>query len=177
MMHSLKAASLGRMLLAAALAAEGLLLLEPDGALVRAAQHGRDPASELALSWWRNSPVHMGCSMADCTRPATHTATYRQWTPRGAVWRAYGFCQRHSPPADSAGLIYRLGKPPSFQYDIPLSPVRSEIYFLLGVSGFCIWCAGMWRYSSGKGPKVWLGMTLLHVLILTALWNYTHWLR
>jgi hypothetical protein len=156
----------------ALLAAEGFLLLRPNGTLVRLARRGRDPEGELAASWWRNSPVHMGCSIPSCTRPATRTASYRQASPRGVLWRAYGFCDLHSPPSQVTGLVYRLGRPPAFAYDVPLTPLWTEIYFLLGMAGFGLWCAVMWRYVGRGGLTGWLCLILLHGFILTGLWSY-----
>jgi hypothetical protein len=154
------------------LAAEGFLLLRPDGTLVRVARPGRDREGELAHFWWRNSPVHMGCSIPSCTRPATHIATYRQPSPRGVIWRAYGFCDIHRPPSEVSGLVYRPGRPPMFEYDLPLTPFWSEVYFLLGIAGFGIWCAVTWRLVEGRGFSGWLCLILLHGLILTGLLSY-----
>lgn len=155
-----------------ALAAEGWLLLRPEGFLVHAArQNGRDGRDDAA-EWWRGSPVHMGCSIPSCSRPARRTATYRQQTARGAVWRAYGFCDRHDPPPGIDELVYRLGRPPAFDYDVPLTPVWAEIYFLLGLVGFGAWCICMWRTAAAGSVRNWIALSLAHVVILVSLWNY-----
>lgn len=166
----LRAAEAGKALLIAALAAEGMLLLGPGGAMVRAAQVRVDHSADRATYWWRKSPVHMGCSISWCERPATRTATYRIPERRGATWRAYGFCDRHAPPPVSAGLVYRQGRPPSFGYDVPLGPFWSQIYFLLGIAGFAIWAAGMWRFVRPATPARWLGLLLLQGAALAVLW-------
>lgn len=159
-----------RFLLAIALTAEGLLLLRPDGVLVHAAQPKgyRTPAE--AEVWWRRSPVHMGCSIAECTRPATRTESYRIPGPRGVTWRAYGFCDRHSPPASADGLVYRIGRPLALSYDVPMAPEWAEAYFLLGTLAFALWCVCMWRWSA-RSRRQWL-LAALHVLIASGLWIY-----
>lgn len=163
----------GKPLLVALLAVEGFLLLRPDGTLVQAARHGDRRTEDQAGYWWRKSPVHMGCSVGSCTRAATRTATYRQFGPRGATWRAYGFCDVHNPPETLDGLVYRQGQPPRPGYDVPLTPLWAEVYFLLGISAFGIWCACMWSYASARArAPVWLCLSLLHVAVLTALWKY-----
>jgi hypothetical protein len=163
----------GKVLLMAVLAVEGVLLLRPDGALVQAARHAEPRAADLAVYWWRESPVHMGCSVASCTRPATRTATYRLTGPRATTWRAYGFCNHHAPPETLEGLVYRQGRPPRPGYDIPLGPVWSEVYFLLGIFAFGIWCACMWTYVRVKTrAAVWAGLLALHAGVLVALWMY-----
>lgn len=144
-------------------------MLRPEGALVQAAR-GRQPESSEAESWWRRSPVHMGCSIADCKRPATRTASYRLPGNRSNTWRAYGFCDRHTPPEQVTGLVYRLGRPATPGYDIPLTPVWSEIYFLLGALGFGIWCAGMWRLAATRNQLARLALYLLHAGALIGLW-------
>jgi len=160
-------------LLIAALALEGFLLLRPDGALVRAARHNEPRAADQAAFWWRKSPVHMGCSIASCTRPATRTATYRLLGPRATTWRAYGFCERHNPPETLDGLVYRLGQPPRPGYEVPLAPLWSEIYFLLGIFAFAVWCACMWTYVRARTRRtVWAGLLVLHAAILAGLWMY-----
>lgn len=165
--------SAGKLLLVAALAAQGFLLLRPGGVLVRAARGRSDDGRDQAADWWRQSPVHMGCSIPSCKRPATRIATYRQWTPRGATWRAYGFCDRHSPPGEVTGLVYRLGRPASIEYDVPLTPFWTEIYFLLGALGFSVWCAVMWRSVSGKTTlKARILIVLLNTVALTVLSIY-----
>ena len=158
--------------LAVLLAAEGLFLFRPEGALVHAARGGRGDESALAAAWWQKSPVHMGCSIPSCSRPATHTATYRQLTARGATWRAYGFCDLHQPPNEVTGLVYRLGRPMAFDYNVPLTPLWSEIYFLLALIGFSIWCAGMWRYAVSRKFSGLTFLLVFHVLILAGLWSY-----
>jgi hypothetical protein len=161
-------------LLLALLAVEGFLLLRPDGTLVHAARntHG-DHSLDQANYWWRKSPVHMGCSISSCSRLATRVATYRQLTPRGATWRAYGFCDLHDPPGDVEKLVYRLGRPKSFGYDVPLTPLWAQVYFLLGALGFGIWCAGMWKYANARATAVlWAGFAVLHLAVLTVLWKY-----
>src|SRR5579872_5421532 len=159
-------------LLIAILAIEGFLLLHPDGVLVQAARHGEHRAADLAAYWWRKSPVHMGCSILSCTRPATRTATYRQLGPRGTTWRAYGFCEFHDPPEELAGLVYRQGQPERPGYEVPLSALWSEIYFLLGIFAFGIWCACMWQYVNSTSRTVWLSLAALHAAILAALIVY-----
>jgi len=162
---------LGKTLLILILGVEGLLLLGPDGALVRAARHSEHQTADLAGYWWRKSPVHMGCSVAGCSRPATRTATYRQLGPRGTTWRAYGFCELHAPPEHLNGLVYRLGQPPRPGYDVPLSPLWAEIYFLLGVLAFGVWCTGMWSYAGWKsGVAARAGLILLHASAIAGLW-------
>ena len=154
----------------ALLAAQGFFLLRPNGAMVYFAQPQAMRRSEQSAIWWRKSPVHMGCSIPSCGRPASRIASYRQWTARGAVWRAYGFCESHDPPSDVSGLIYRLGRPESFGYDVPLAPAWSLIYFLLGILGYGVWCAGMWRYSnSTRSAPIRACFLLLHGAILYAL--------
>ena len=163
--------SAGKALLVLVLAVEGFLLLRPDGILVRAAQDGPRRGTDQAAFWYTNSPVHMGCSIPSCTRPAIRTATYRQTGPRGAIWRAYGFCEKHDPPENSNGLLYRLGQPSRPGYDVPLTPLWTEVYFLLGILAFGIWCACMWRYARAKtSPAVWSGLLLFHAGVLTGFW-------
>ena len=123
----------------AVLAVEGFLLLRPDGVLVHAAGHRPSPEAEQAAYWWAKSPVHMGCSIASCFRPAMRTVSYRQAGPRGAVWRAFGFCNVHAPPGEVSTLVYRPGRPVSASYDVPLTPLWAEVYFFLGVVGFGAW--------------------------------------
>ena len=165
--------SWAKALLVVLLGIEGFLLLRPDGLLVRAAQRGPRKNPDQAAFWWRNSPVHMGCSIVSCTRPATRTATYRQMGPRGAVWRAYGFCEAHEPPETLTGLVYRLGQPPQAGYDVPLTPLWTEVYFLLGILAFGIWCACIWRYSIAKTSAAgWSCLLLLHAVIATGMWVY-----
>jgi hypothetical protein len=159
-----------RFLLAVALTAEGLLLLRPDGVLVHAAQPKGYRRSAEAEIWWRRSPVHMGCSIADCTRPATRTESYRIPGPRGVTWRAYGFCDRHNPPATAEGLVYRIGRPPALSYDVPMAPEWAETYFLLGTLAFALWCVCMWRWAA-RSRHQWL-IAALHVLIVCGLWIY-----
>ena len=159
---------LAKMLLVLLLAAEGFLMLRPGGVLVLAAQPGQRQNREQTADWWRSSPVHMGCSIVNCTRPATRTATYRQTGPRGAIWRAYGFCELHDPPPTLTGLIYRLGQPAHPGYDVPLTPLWTEVYFLLGIVAFGIWCACMWRYAgAGSSPAAWAGLLLVHSAVVT----------
>jgi hypothetical protein len=162
-----------RLLLAILLSTEGLLLLRPDGVLVHAAQPKSYRRPVEAEMWWRRSPVHMGCSIAECTRPATRTESYRIPGPRGVTWRAYGFCERHNPPPAADGLVYRLGRPPALSYDVPLRPEWAEIYFLLGTLGFALWCVCMWRWSSALTPasRQWL-FAAVHVLLVGGLWIY-----
>src|ERR1700733_8252090 len=117
----------------ALLAAQGFFLLRPNGAMVHLAQPAARRGPEQSAYWWRKSPVHMGCSVPSCGRPATRIASYRQFTARGTVFRAYGFCDRHEPPIDASGLIYRLGRPEVPGYDVPLAPPWALIYFLLGI--------------------------------------------
>src|ERR1700674_738894 len=163
----------GKSLLLALLALEGFLLLRPDGGLVHAARKSGDHPLEQAEYWWRKSAVHMGCSISSCSRLATRVATYRQLTPRGATWRAYGFCDLHDPPGDVEKLVYRLGRPKSFGYDVPLTPFWTQVYFLLGAFGFGIWCAGMWKYATARvTAALWTGFAVLHLAILTVLWKY-----
>jgi hypothetical protein len=165
--------SVTRVLLLAALAVEGLLLLRPDGVLVHAAQPRAYRRTVEAETWWRRSPVHMGCSVADCSRPATRTESYRIPGPRGVTWRAYGFCNRHNPPDVADGLVYRLGHPPTFSYDIPLSPEWAEVYFLLGTLGFALWCVCMWRCAGWlRAPHKQAPLVLLHALVVGGLWLY-----
>jgi hypothetical protein len=165
--------AVARALLVAALAVEGLLLLRPDGALVHAAQPRGYGRSQQASFWWRDSPVHMGCSIAECSRPATRTASYRIPGPRGITWRAYGFCGRHEPPQVADGLVYRLGRPPSFSYDLPLSPVWAEIYLLLGALFFTLWCICMWRWSRSLASSRLQGALLAaHLCLVMGLWRY-----
>jgi len=155
------------------LAVEGVLLLRPDGALVRAAQTKRDQQADAADSWYRKSPVHMGCSIASCARPATRLATYRQLSLRGATWRAYGFCEFHDPPGSVEGLVYRLGRPKVLGYDVPLTPLWAQVYFLLGAFGFSIWSIGNWKYAGSKPAAVkWIGFGVAHAATLAALWKY-----
>ena len=156
--------------LVVALAFEGLLLLRPDGALVHAAQPRGYRSSQQAAAWFRSSPVHMGCSIPRCERPATRTASYRFPSARGVSWRAYGFCDLHAPPASAEGLIYRLGRPPVFSYDLPLAPVWAEVYLLLGVLGFGLWCACLWRWSKSIATiHGQLPLFLLHAVVLAGL--------
>ena len=156
--------------LVAALAMEGLLLLGPDGALVHAAQPRGYRPSEQAAVWFSSSPVHMGCSIPACARPATRTASYRFPGPRGVTWRAYGFCDLHPPPPSAEGLVYRLGRPPVFSYDLPLAPAWAEIYLLLGVLAFGLWCACLWRWSQSVVTlRGQLPLFLLHGLVLAGL--------
>jgi hypothetical protein len=165
--------SAGKALLVLVMAIEGVLFLRPDGVLVHAAQQGQRRYADEAGYWWKNSPVHMGCSVLSCTRPATHTATYRQVGARGAIWRAYGFCDIHDPPESLTGLVYRLGQPPRPGYDVPLTPFWAEIYFLLGIAAFVIWCACMWPYARSKtSSAVWWCLGLLHAAILFGFWKY-----
>ena len=159
----------GKGLLVTVLALEGWLLLRPDGVLVRAAGHGQRRSADQAAYWWRNSPVHMGCSIRSCTRPATRTATYRQPGARGTVWRAYGFCEFHDPPADLNALVYRLGQPARPGYDVPLTTFWAEVYFLGGIFAFAIWCVCMWRPAGSSSRRVWLSILLLHAAVLTAM--------
>jgi len=157
-------------LVVAALALEGLLLLRPDGALVHAAQPRSYRSSQQPVVWFRSSPVHMGCSIVACTRPATRTASYRFPTARGVTWRAYGFCDLHAPPPSAEGLVYRLGRPPVFSYDLPLAPVWAEVYLLLGVLGFGVWCACLWRLSQSiSAMRGQLALFLLHGIVLAGL--------
>lgn len=162
-----------RAVLVMALAAEGLLLLRPDGVLVHAAQPRGYRRPEEAASWWRNSPIHMGCSIAACRRPATRTASYRIPGPRGVTWRAYGFCDQHQPPESSDGLVYRVGRPPAVSYDVPLAPEWAEIYFLLGALAFALWCHCMWRWArslpSAGGQAALL---VAHAVFLGGLWRW-----
>lgn len=165
--------SVRKALLVAVLAVEGFLLLRPDGALVQAARHREPRAADQATFWWHSSPVHMGCSIASCGRPATRTATYRLTSQRATTWRAYGFCEFHTPPESLDGLVYRQGRPPRPGYDIPLAPVWSEVYFLLGIFAFGIWCACMWTYVRAQTrPAVWMGLLLLHCAVLAVLFRY-----
>jgi hypothetical protein len=159
----------GKTLMVVVLAIEGFLLLRPDGALVQAARRGEHRTVDLAGYWWRKSPVHMGCSVVSCTRPATRTATYRQPGPRGTTWRAYGFCEFHHPPDELEGLVYRQGQPPRPGYDVPLTTLWSETYFLLGIFAFAMWCACMWRYVNSARRAVWLSVAALHASILSGL--------
>ena len=160
-------------LLVASLAAEGWLLLRPDGALVHAAQPRGYRTSQQAHLWFRSSPVHMGCSIATCARPATRTASYRFPGLRGATWRAYGFCDLHEPPVAAEGLVYRLGRPADFSYDVPLAPAWGEIYLLLGALGFGVWCACMWRWTkSAATARAQAPMLLLNALVVAGLWWY-----
>lgn len=161
-----------KVVLVAVLAVEGFLLLRPDGALVQAARHREQRAAEQAVYWWHKSPVHMGCSVPSCIRPATRTATYRQLGPRGTTWRAYGFCEFHNPPEELNGLVYRQGRPPRPGYDVPLTTLWSEIYFLLGILAVGIWCACMWQYVNSANKTVWLCLGALHALILSSLLLY-----
>lgn len=155
--------AVGKALLVFVLGLEGILFLRPDGVLVQAARHGQHRGNDQAGSWWRNSPIHMGCSVASCNRPATRTATYRQAGLRGAIWRAYGFCEIHNPPESLTGLVYRPGQPSRAGYDVPLTPVWSEVYFLLGIVAYSVWCACMWRYANAKTrAAVWSGLAMLH---------------
>ena len=159
--------SVGKALLVLVLATEGFLFLRPDGVLVQAARHGQRRGNDQAAYWWQNSPVHMGCSVAACNRPATRTATYRQAGPRGAVWRAYGFCEIHDPPASLTELVYRPGQPSRTGYDVPLTAVWGEVYFLLGILAYGVWCACMWRYANSKTrTAVWSGLALLHAAVV-----------
>jgi hypothetical protein len=162
-----------RVLLAITLAVEGLLLLRPDGVLVHAAQPKGYKWPAEAEVWWRHSPVHMGCSIAECARPATRTESYRIPGPRGATWRAYGFCERHDPPPTADGLVYRIGRPPALSYDVPLGPEWAEAYFLLGTVGFALWCVCMWRWAGALAPanRQWF-LTAAHALIVSGLWLY-----
>ncbi|MBZ5580519.1 MAG: hypothetical protein LAP40_28555 [Acidobacteriia bacterium] len=160
-----------RIVLVAILAAEGLLLLRPEGALVHAARGRREPVETEA--WWRNSPVHMGCSIATCRRPATRTASYHLPGPRGSTWRAYGFCEKHDPPRQVTGLVYRLGRPATFDYDVPLAPIWAEAYFLLGMAAFGLWCAGIWKLAAPMENRLaWLALFLVHAGILVVLWRF-----
>jgi hypothetical protein len=155
----------------ALLAAQGFFLLRPNGAMVHLAQPAGQRRSEQSAYWWRKSPVHMGCSIPSCARPATRIASYRQLTARGTVFRAYGFCEKHEPPIDASALVYRLGRPESFGYDVPLAPAWAPIYFLLGVFGYGVWCAGMWRYaSSARSARIRAFFLALHAAVLVALW-------
>src|SRR5579871_815873 len=162
-----------RALLAVLLGFEGFLLLRPDGVLVRAAQHGHRKEDDQAALWWRRSPVHMGCSVRSCTRTATRTATYRQMSPRGAIWRAYGFCEAHDPPQTLTGLVYRLGQPEQPGYDVPLTPFWTEVYFLLGILAFGIWCACVWRYATPRtGRAAWSCLLVLQAVVVAGFWIY-----
>ena len=162
-------ARIGKIVLAAVLAVEGYLLLRPDGALVQAARGRREPAE--TESWWRNSRVHMGCSIATCSRPATRTASYKLAGPRGSTWRAYGFCEKHDPPGEATGLVYRQGRPASFDYDVPLAPIWAETYFLLGTAALGLWCAGIWKLAvSTQNPVAWLALFLVQAGVLAGLW-------
>ena len=162
-----------KILLLAVLAVEGFLLLRPDGVLVRAARGHRPEAADSAHYWWRNSPVHMGCSIPSCTRPATQTASYHLTGPRSSTWRAFGFCDRHSPPAEVTGLVYRLGRPTSLDYEVPLAPIWAEVYFLLGTIGLGLWCVGMWRLAaSAVNPLATACIMLVHAAVLLGLWTY-----
>ncbi|PWT98928.1 MAG: hypothetical protein C5B51_28400 [Terriglobia bacterium] len=155
------------------LASEGFLLLRPGGALVHAAQRNDDPVAEAADRWWRESPVHMGCSIATCTRLAKRLATYRQVAPRGATWRAYGFCELHEPPADAAGLVYRLGRPRTAGYDVPLTPLWAQVYFLLAAFGFGVWCTGNWKYAGRVRPATrWIPFGVLHAAAIFVLFRF-----
>ncbi|HLI86376.1 MAG TPA: hypothetical protein VKV17_20880 [Bryobacteraceae bacterium] len=162
-----------RLVLAAALAIEGFLLLRPDGVMVRAARPADYRRPVEAETWWRRSPVHMGCSIGECSRPATRTQSYRIPGPRGITWRAYGFCERHNPPPTAEGLVYRLGRPPALSYDVPLAPEWAEIYFLLGTLAFALWCVCMWRWARALVPpgRQWL-LAATHLLIAGGLWLY-----
>jgi hypothetical protein len=165
--------SVGKALLVLVLTAEGFLFLRPDGVLVQAARHGQRRGDDQAGYWWRNSPVHMGCSVVSCSRPATRTATYRQAGPRGTVWRAYGFCEIHDPPESLTGLVYRLGQPTRTGYDVPLTPLWSEVYFLLGIGAYCVWCACMWRYMKSRTTAVvWSSLALLHAAVVAGFLVY-----
>ena len=160
-------------LLVAALAIEGLLLLRPDGALVHAAQPRGYRSSQQAAVWFRSSSVHMGCSVPTCARPATRTASYRFPGVRGVTWRAYGFCERHAPPPSAEGLVYRLGRPEVFSYDLALAPAWAEIYLLLGVLGFGVWCACLWRWSQSVATaRGIVPLFLIHGLALAGLALY-----
>lgn len=163
---------ISRIALMALLAAEGFLLLRPEGVLVHAARGRRRSESEQAESWFRQSPVHMGCSIASCKRPATRTASYHVRGTRGNVWRAYGFCDKHAPPAQAAGLIYRPGRPATFDYDVPLTPIWSEVYFLLGTLALGLWCAGMWRLASTRSTLTRLGLLAVHASVIAFFWRY-----
>ena len=159
--------------LVTALAAEGFLLLRPEGVLVRAARGRRSEESSDTESWWRHSPVHMGCSIASCKRPATRTASYHVPGRRGSTWRAYGFCEKHTPPAEAAGLVYRMGRPPTFDYDVPLDPMWAEVYFLLGTAIFAMWCMGMWRLAaSAARPSAAIALFVVHAGVLTVLLRF-----
>ena len=160
-------------LLVAALAVEGFLLLRPDGTLVHAAQPRGYRSSQQAAFWFKSSPVHMGCAVASCARPAIRTFSYRFPGARGVTWRAYGFCDRHAPPPSAEGLEYRLGRPPDFSYDLPLAPAWAEIYLLLGVLGFGVWCACLWRWSQSVATlRGQVPLLLLHALVLAGLALY-----
>ena len=88
------------------------------------------------------------------------------------MWRAYGFCEKHEPPDDVSGLVYRLGRPETFGYDVPLAPQWAPIYFLLGLLGYGVWCAGMWRYANAARSAPMRACTLaLHAAVLAALWS------
>lgn len=162
----------GRAILVAVLIVEGFLLLRPDGVLVQVARRGEHRTVDLAGYWWRKSPVHLGCSVLSCTRPATRTATYRQLGPRGTTWRAYGFCEFHNPPEELTGLVYRQGQPPRPGYDVPLTTLWSEIYFLLGILAFAVWCACVWQYVNSASKTVWLSLFALHASVLAGLLLY-----
>jgi len=115
----------------------------------------------------------MGCSISACPRPATRIASYRLPGPRGITWRAYGFCDEHEPPEIADGLVYRLGRPPSFSYDLPMAPVLGEIYLLLGAFGFALWCVCMWRCSRSLATMRFQGaLVALHLIIVAGLWHY-----
>ena len=155
----------------ALLAAQGFFLLRPNGAMVHFAQPAGQRRANQSDYWWRKSPVHMGCSVPSCTRPATRTASYRQLTARGVIFRAYGFCDQHEPPDDASGLVYRLGRPETFGYEVPLAPQWAPVYFLLGALGFGVWCAGMWRYAGARPiTPLTIGFLALQATVLAALW-------
>jgi hypothetical protein len=142
---------------------------------VHAAQPRGYSTSQQATAtyWYRTSPVHMGCSFSECARPARRTASYRLPGARGVTWRAYGFCDLHDPSASAQGLVYRLGRPPAFSYDLPLAPAWAEVYLLLGALGFGFWCACMWRWARSATTAGWLAaLFLLHALVVVGLWWY-----
>ena len=156
----------------ALLAAQGFFLLRPNGAMVHFVQPAGQSRLEQSAFWWRKSPVHMGCSIPSCGRPATRIASYRQLTARGVVFRAYGFCEKHEPPLDASSLMYRLGRPETLGYDVPLAPPWASIYFLLGVIGYGVWCTGMWRFANAtRSARIKASFLALHAAVLVALFS------
>lgn len=86
------------------------------------------------------------------------------------MWRVYGFCAAHTPPSEADALVYRVGRPRTLDYDLPLGPVWSPVYLLLGTLGFGIWCAGMWRYARPGMPNGRrIGFLLLHAVVIAGL--------